>query len=184
MVWITLLRADSTILNVDFHSTPKQFLIWLLEEWISTPVHLESTNYGFPLQNEVITNMTLRPRLQWKKSRAEHGLVFTVNAQNAKRGTKNGCAFGRPLGPGPARPALGPAFSHCKRKPGQMGYQNTKRLLCMNAHSHFTHLLDSKQWKLLWHQQWAIVGYAHSAHGYARGAQNITIFCALNCVPA
>ena len=45
---------------------------------------------------------------------------------------------------------------------------------------HFTRLLDNKQWKLLWHQQWAIVGYKHSAHGYASGAQNITIFCALN----
>ena len=33
-----------------------------------------------------------------------------------------------------------------------------------------------KQWRLLWHQQWAIVGYAHSAHGYAISAQNITIF--------
>ena len=33
-----------------------------------------------------------------------------------------------------------------------------------------------KQWRLLWHQQWAIVGYAHSAHGYAISAQNITTF--------
>ena len=42
-----------------------------------------------------------------------------------KGGTKNGRAFGRPLEvvSTRARPALGPAFSHCKRKPGQMGYQ-------------------------------------------------------------
>ena len=51
--------------------------------------------------------------------------------------------------------------AYCKRKPGQMGYQIVT--------PEVTRLLDSKQWKLLWHQQWAIVGYAHSAHGYARG---------------
>ena len=129
---------------------------------------------------------SLGPHLQWKKSRAERGLVFTVNAQNAKRCTKNGRAFGTPLGPRPARLFLTVNASRAKwgTKFGTPFGIYTKRLLCMNAHSHFTRLLDSKQWKLLWHQQWAIVGYTHSAHGYARGAQNITIFCALNCVPA
>ena len=42
VAWIILLRVDSTILSVDFHSETKWSLIWLLKEWISTPVHLES----------------------------------------------------------------------------------------------------------------------------------------------
>ena len=42
VVWITLWRVDSAILSVDFHSKMKWSLIWLLKEWISTPVHLES----------------------------------------------------------------------------------------------------------------------------------------------
>ena len=37
--WISLLRVDSTILSVDFHSKPKWSLIWLLKECISTPAH-------------------------------------------------------------------------------------------------------------------------------------------------
>ena len=42
VVWITLLRVDSTILSVDFHSKMKWSLIWLLKEWVSTPAHLQS----------------------------------------------------------------------------------------------------------------------------------------------
>ena len=48
MIWITLLRVDSTILSLDFHywiSTPKRsdpLYAWLLKEWVFTPAQLES----------------------------------------------------------------------------------------------------------------------------------------------
>ena len=96
----------------------------------------------------------LDPIYSEKKSRAERGLVFTVNAQNAKRCTKNGRAFGTPLGPRPgphsARLFLTVNASRAKwgTKFGTPFGIYTKRLLYMNAHSHFTRLLDSKQWKL------------------------------------
>ena len=44
MVWITLLRMDSTILSLDFHSKTMWSLIWLLEEWISTSEYCREYN--------------------------------------------------------------------------------------------------------------------------------------------
>ena len=42
VVWITLLRVNSTSLSVDFSLQTKwSLIIWFLKEWIFTPVHLE-----------------------------------------------------------------------------------------------------------------------------------------------
>ena len=35
----TILTVDATTLNVDFHFKTKWSVIWLIEEWISTPLH-------------------------------------------------------------------------------------------------------------------------------------------------
>ena len=76
-------------------------------------------------------------KMPGRQARAERGLVFTVNAQNAKRCTKHGRAFGTPLGPRSARLFLTVNASRAKwgTKFGTPFGIYTKRLLCMNAHS-------------------------------------------------
>ena len=70
VVWITLLRVDSTILSLDFHSKTKWSLMWLLKEWISSPAHLESTwvyeEFRF-LKTDMAMCLELGPALGWSR---------------------------------------------------------------------------------------------------------------------
>ena len=99
MAWITRLRVDSTILrvdptilSVDFHSKMKWSLIWLLNEWISTPAHLESICNYWCINRKALLCIILVPWwpyfkivkngfycvLGWNYSRRPNGCVFKV----------------------------------------------------------------------------------------------------------
>ena len=67
-------------------------------------------------------SMTLRPRLQWEKKPGRARARFYCKRSKCQKVYQNRPRHLVHLS-ARARPALGPAFSHCKRKPGQMGYQ-------------------------------------------------------------
>ena len=88
MVWITLLRVDSTILrvdstilSVDFHSQTKWSVIWLLKEWISI-----SAEYSIVVRESCEIWMMNRRKCPGRLYRYSH-VNIAVNAQQ-KRATE------------------------------------------------------------------------------------------------